>query len=220
MPTTLHTNVSNIKSVAKNLAKNLEKMDFKLSHSASLNLAAKSLGYENYNTYKALENSKSSTFGFLNSMSLEDLDKEHEEKYPSIDYNFVYVESIKNFDILIHMELAAGEENYYILVRMKKNLTKRVLFSPTYNTCSFFVYPDVKKATSDYHIEFNINSMTDFLDTLSHISWKGWYNTDIHIDFVQLMHSVIINKTFLRNYSNKYTQEDLEKIYKKNKEEN
>ncbi len=53
-PTDLHT----LKTVAKNLAKSLKEIDYDphkgLSHSASLNLAARGFGFENYNAAKAI----------------------------------------------------------------------------------------------------------------------------------------------------------------------
>lgn len=50
----LQTNVSDIKTVAKNLARELKTMKFDISHSSALNLASRSLGYKNYQTYKGL----------------------------------------------------------------------------------------------------------------------------------------------------------------------
>lgn len=43
-----------IKHIAKNLKKELTKFDIELSHSASLNTVSRILGFENYNTYKAI----------------------------------------------------------------------------------------------------------------------------------------------------------------------
>jgi len=50
----LQTNVSDIKTVAKNLVRELKTMNFDISHSSALNLASRSLGYKNYQTYKAV----------------------------------------------------------------------------------------------------------------------------------------------------------------------
>ena len=54
----LQTNVSDIKTVAKNLARELKTMKFDISHSSALNLASRSLGYKDYQTYKGLFKSK------------------------------------------------------------------------------------------------------------------------------------------------------------------
>ena len=43
-----------IKNLAKNLQTDLKKFEIELSHSASLNSASRILGFENYNTYKAI----------------------------------------------------------------------------------------------------------------------------------------------------------------------
>ncbi len=50
----LQTNIFDIKIIAKNLAKELKAMKFDISHSSALNLASRSLGYNNYQTYKGL----------------------------------------------------------------------------------------------------------------------------------------------------------------------
>jgi len=47
-------NSIDFKKVNQNLKSELKKMQFEISNSACLNLTARSLGYENYNTYKAL----------------------------------------------------------------------------------------------------------------------------------------------------------------------
>ena len=74
----LQTNVSDIKTVAKNLARELKTMKFDISHSSALNLASRSLGYKNYQTYKALYQSN--------------INKENEE---FTDYNPNYNEEYK-----------------------------------------------------------------------------------------------------------------------------
>lgn len=47
------------KQVAKNLKKELSNVNFDLSHSATLNLLARSIGYKNYNTFEATNNLES-----------------------------------------------------------------------------------------------------------------------------------------------------------------
>jgi hypothetical protein len=51
----LHTKDNiDFKSVTKNLKNELSKLNLDLSHSATLNLVSRALGYENYNTYKSI----------------------------------------------------------------------------------------------------------------------------------------------------------------------
>lgn len=57
MPLITQNNID-FKRVSKNLKIELEKLNLDLSHSATLNLAARALGYENYNTLKPLLNSE------------------------------------------------------------------------------------------------------------------------------------------------------------------
>jgi len=91
--TQLHTNVSDIKAVAKNLAKKLKMMKFDISHSSALNLASSSLGFKDYQTYKALSEkdiSKDSNFTAKSlAQIIEETNQQNIEDYPSIDKNFV-----------------------------------------------------------------------------------------------------------------------------------
>jgi len=65
-------NNTHFKGASKNLANELKTMGLDLSHSATLNLLSKSLGYENYNTYKDLAESEKVV------EALGNLSKEHE----------------------------------------------------------------------------------------------------------------------------------------------
>ena len=80
---------THFKGAAKNLAKELKKQGFEVTHSNALNITAITLGYKNYNTYKALNENEDE----ISPISLQDLqeiaNKKIEKHYPSIKDRFV-----------------------------------------------------------------------------------------------------------------------------------
>ena len=130
----LQTNVNDIKSVAKILKKELANMNFELSHSSALNLASRSLGFKNYQTYKGLRDNKLSIDEMIdNSMSSQI------KNYPRIhEVLFVKFMSIKEYDIYIYKEFLDEEVIYSLLFELKNNFTGRTFFHPKDNT--FFIF--------------------------------------------------------------------------------
>jgi hypothetical protein len=218
----LQTNVSDIKTVAKNLVRELKTMNFDISHSSALNLASRSLGYKNYQTYKGLidkkKNHQSDDFNFLaESLSSIDIEKDRLEKYPSIKRKLVPFGQTDKYNIFIDMELANGEESHYLLFILKESYTGRVFFSPEYDTFSFFIYPNIQDAKSDYAISLdNIDSKhlhNKYFNILQHTNGKNWMNPDIMHDLMNLMNQLLKDRESLKSIVEKYTKEGLSNKY-------
>jgi len=212
----LQTNVNDIKSVAKILKKELASMDFDLSHSSALNLASRSLGFKNYQVYNGLlEMDKKSNFKSLKDLTLT---QEDFDGYSKIDNNFVLLSENNEYFIYIDRELSESKYNYFLIYELKSSYTKRVFFLPKYDIFSFFVYPNIEKPTSDYHIKLDNmdkkNNFSDVWDLIKHVNGKNWMNREILGDLLTLIEKVKKDRENLLVKTTHYTGQELEKLYK------
>ena len=215
----LKTNVNDIKSVAKILKKELALMDFKLSHSSALNLASRSLGFKNYQTYKGLLDDKKKKFIYpkIRGESSKLIEKEKLEKYPRIYNKFTKIGHTQEYNIYIDRELSNGIDkyNYFLIFELKNSYTGRVFFIPEYNHFSFYIYPNIKEAKSDYSIEphMGINNIKYF-DMIKHLNNKEWLNQEILWDLMNLIENIERDRKALIEISNKHSKEELEERYR------
>lgn len=200
----LHTHQDiDFKQVNKNLKKELKELEFNISNQSCLNLTAKALGYNNYNTYKALVedkviNTKSKNKNDSEIRTLGELEeiyiKEKNEKYPiSFENKFKKMQTgFNNFEIFIDKE----EEVSYLLYRLRNNITRRVFYAPRYDSLIFYVAPDVKNPDTDYYIKIDVDKKDltfRFFDILNHLKFKWFFDNDFLKDTLELMNSL---KTF------------------------
>jgi len=209
----LKTNVNDIKSVAKILKKELALMDFKLSYSSALNLASRSLGFKNYQTYNGLIDKKFS----LKSMNIRDffekIEKEKLEKYPRIYDKFIKIGHTQKYDIYIERELSEDEYYYFLIFELKDSYTGRVFFTPKYDTFSLYVYPNLKEASTPY--DFKMEGGTNFyFKTIKHLNQKSWMTKELLDDLMELMESLKEDRKALIEISSKYLKEELEERYR------
>ena len=213
----LKTNVNDIKSVAKILKKELALMDFKLSHSSALNLASRSLGFKNYQVYKGLLEKKKENFIYpkRGSEISKLIEREKLEKYPRIYNLFIKIGHTQKYNIYIERELSEDEYYYFLIFELKNSYTGRVFFIPQYNHFSFYIYPNIKEAKSDYSIEpyMGVNNIKYF-DMIKHLNNKGWLNEEILRDLMNLIENIERDRKKLEEISNKYSKEELEERYR------
>jgi len=226
----LTTNVFDIKDIAKNLAQSLQKdMDIKISHSSALNLASRSLGFKNYNTYKATSDINSServqkTNKPFGSRSLSDLANEVKQKqlnqYPPIDSNFIKFGNTSEYSIFVYEE----DDIYFLLFRLLNSSTGRIFFNPRYESFSLFVYPDVKTAFNSYDI--SIKDISDkhlnhkyFQITKHLIQSKKWIDENLEImdDLFTLMESVKRDRNWFQTIIHEHSEKELENIWQSKK---
>jgi len=171
---------THFKGAIKNLAKELTRQGFEVTHSNALNIMAIALGYKNYNTYKALNENENE----ISPVSLQELDeiadREIGRRYPSIKDRFVAYPQIKSqqFNAFIYKE-EDDEDLYYVVFEVKNNITGRVFYAPKYDSILLFVYPDIQAGTNDYPIDLhNIDSSklyeSGFNDILHLVRTKNW----------------------------------------------
>ena len=222
----LKTKVSDIKAVAKNLAQSLEKdMKVKISHSAALNLASRSLGFPNYNIYKASnevsppeEYHREKTL--IGSKTLSELKREvtqkYSEKYPSIDDNFIKFGQTSEYDIFVCKE----ESIHFLLFRLKNNFTNRVFFNTRYESLSLFVYPDVKAGFNSYDISIkdipNKSLKHKYFSVTKHlIRTKKWVyeNLEVMHDLLDLMEALEKDRSGLQNIMKEHSEEALSNLW-------
>jgi len=218
----LQTNVNDIKSVAKILKKELAAMSFELSHSSALNLASKSLGFKNYQTYKGLLDNNLEEKKSIGSRPFSEVKKEVEkkklEKYPRIYDNFIKLGHIQEYSIYIKLE---DEFNYFLLFEIKNSYTGRVFFSPKYNSFSLFVYPNIQSPINDY--VYNLDSLNgkenrlEYFGIIKHLNNKSWITRELLNDLMDLMEKIIGDRKILTDISDKYSNEELEQLYKDRK---
>ena len=191
-----HQNID-FKQVNKNLKKELQVLKFDISNQSCLNLTARALGYNNYNTYKALiedkvintkpkhkNDSEIKTLAELEEIYL----KEKDEKYPiSFEKKFKKIEiGFNNFEIFIDKE----EDVSYLLYRLEKNTTRRVFYAPRYDSLIFYVTPNITNPTNDYHIKIDVEKKYltfRFFDILNHLKSKWFFDNDFLNDTIELM---------------------------------
>lgn len=222
MQLTTHGN-THFKGAAKNLAKELKRQGFEVSHSNALNIAAITLGYKNYNTYKAFNQDEND----IAPVSLRDLqgiaDRKIQRLYPSIKDKFVVFPRIQSqqFNALIYREEDEDKDLYYVVFEVKNNTTGRVFYSPEYDSILLFVYPDIQTGTNDYVI--NLNDMDSdklfrsyFNDILHLLRTKDWAIPDLLQDIMELMEALVATRDNLREINkSKIINDDLESIFNK-----
>ena len=212
---------THFKGAAKNLAKELENQGFKISHSNALNITAVTLGYKNYNTYKAVNENKDEIFP----ISLHDLqeitDRRIEKHYPSIKNRFAIFPQIKSeqLNAFINRETNDEEYQYYIVFEMKHSTTGRVFYAPRYDSILLFVYPDIKTGINDYELPLHeIDSdklcKSYFKDILHLLQTKDWATQDLLQDTMELMEYLAKGRDNLREINkHKIVNDDLESLY-------
>lgn len=129
----IQTNVNDIKSVAKILKRELADMGFELSHSSALNLASRSLGFKNYQSYKGLFDKDSEPkkhFSRPLSEVIKEVEEEMYAEYPRIYDKFVKMGYTEQYAIYIERELSEDEYYYFLIFELKNSYTGRVFFSP------------------------------------------------------------------------------------------
>ena len=213
------------KKVNKNLKKELSVMGFDISNQSCLNLLSRSLGYENYNTYLGLnpEVRKIEIVSIkdylINEIEeyLEFYNKESISEYNEIE-RLVYLTEYNEYDIYIDKEISSNGNKYYLQFRLKNNLTKRVLFSPRFQTFSLFVSPTLEEPYQDYYIKIDYYENKEhlkysFRDTIKHISQKYFYNYEIHNDLINLMEFIYNDRDILNDISKQYSEGFLKDKY-------
>jgi len=227
----LKTNVSDIKNVAKNLAQSLQKdMEFKISHSAALNLASRSLGFANYNTYKAEDEAKSTeeyskVDNTLGSRSWSEIEKEVKinrlKQYPSIDNKFIKFAKSTDYDIFIYEE----DNIHFLLFRLKNNSTGRIFFNPRYESFSLFVYPDIKTAFNSYDISIQNIPNNQLNHKYFHVTKhllrsKKWIEENLEImdDLFTLMEAVKQDRKWFQEVLKEHSEEKLRKFWQSKKD--
>lgn len=219
MSNSLKTNVPNIKTVAKILAKELRSMQFAISHSSALNLASRSLGYKNYQTYKALDSiqNRVSSKESNTQLSFADIEKEISQKtiFPPANNHLIPFGQFSLYDIFICEE----DDVYFLLFSLKNNYSGRVFYTPEYETFSFYVYPNIETAKSSYDIPLKSVSGRDlnerYFEIIKHIvNTKKWsLNTYIMNDLLSLMEALKNDRDSLSQINSKYSREELATIY-------
>jgi hypothetical protein len=213
----LQTNVNDIKSVAKNLKQELAKMDFKISHSSALNLASRSLGFKNYQTYKGLLDKKNNlTNGYEEFMEeLEELRRKRYIEYPDIHHFFVKIGAVLKYDFFIYKEYWNYKSNYLILFEIKDSYTGRIFFYPKDDT--FFIF---KKYVSYIAYEYQIpkeKNIYYYFNMIDQVKEKSWATTKMVDDLMELIKNIVIDKEKLLKIVNRYSNKKLEELYNKAK---
>ena len=214
----LQTNVNDIKSVAKILKNELANMSFDISHSSALNLASRSLGFKNYQTYiGSSSNNLQENMGMfsLNETDFKNFDESISEQYPRIYNQFVKIEHTQKYDIYIDRELSEDIYYYFLIFELKNNFSGRVFFSPEYNSFSLFVYKN-NKSFSSYSFSIEKNGNSNF-SMIKHLNLKRWMTPYLLNDTMDLIEKIEEDKKILLEIVNKYSNIQLEELYKERK---
>jgi uncharacterized protein (UPF0335 family) len=214
----LQINVNDIKSVAKILKKELASMDFELSHSSALNLASRSLGFKNYQAYNGLLEKKDedSILNMCNEFEEYMIDRASQriENYPSIHELFVKLDNNSIYDMYIYKERLEYENLYSILFEIKDSYTGRTFFHAKDNT--FFIF-DKHKNQLPYEYQIAQNNIFYYFEMINQLKEKSWITNDTIDDVMKLIQSIEYDKKELVKIVNKYSNEELEKLYKEQK---
>ncbi len=218
MQLTTHGN-THFKGAAKNLAQELKKQGFEITHSNALNITAVALGYKNYNTFKALNEKED--FGITSLSEIRESVKENlASLYPSIKNRFVVFPNVKSdrLNTFVYKEENEEEWLYYLLVEVKNNTTGRVFYSPRYDSILLFVYPDIKEGLNEYVINIdNIDSKQlhqNYFNTILHLlRTKDWATSNLLTDIMELMENLVISRDKIIALNNKILAEDLKTIF-------
>ena len=188
-------------------------MEFNISHSSTLNLVSRSLGFKDYNTYKALnENSiknKSSTKSYQEYREM--LNEERLEEFSTLDDKFIKVksESIEEYDIFINKN---ADDEYYLIFRLDNSYTRQVYYCPHYDTFELDIYQNYM-----YEIKLektekkNLRSL--FFNKLLHIERTKNFHKEIIGDLMELMDKIFSDREKLMHVANKYSKSDLLKLW-------
>ena len=230
----MHKEQIDIKTAAKNLVTVIQPYGVEnISHSASLNMVSRILGIKDYNTFKSIdreitvfhknEKAASKEFSFLNPKSLTDIfaeeDKRRLENYPVYDNKMIPFAKIgDDVNVFIDRELSNEQYTYFLSIALNKTTTNRIYYTPKFQTISFYIYPDVKKAHHDYHIELRLSNneltnKTNILEILEHLSGKNWFNMDFLHDYMKFCKYLERNINNLNSFIKKYPSSKLEKSY-------
>jgi hypothetical protein len=230
----MHKEQIDIKTAAKNLATVIQPYGVEnISHSASLNMVSRILGIKDYNTFKSIdreitvfhknEKATSKEFSFLNPKSLTDIfdeeDKRRLENYPEYDNKMVSFAKIgDDVNVFIDRELSNEQYTYYLSIALNNTITNRIYYAPKFQTISFYIYPDVKKAHYDYHIDLKLSNdglinKTNILEVLEHVSGKNWFNMDFLHDYMEFCKYLEKNINYLDSFIKKYASSKLEYLY-------
>lgn len=213
------------KKVNKNLKKELSEMGFDISNQSCLNLLSKSLGYQNYNTYLALN----PEIQKIDIISIKDYLTNETIKYlrfygkdSALNYSdlegLVYLTDYDEYEVLIDKEVSSNGERYFLQFRLKNNETKRVLFAPEFQSFSLYVYPSIEEAYNDYHFQIDYFENKEdlkysFRDTIKHLDGKRWYCEEIHNDLLNLMDFIYNDRDSFTNILKQYPEEVLKEKY-------
>lgn len=213
------------KKVNKNLKKELSEMGFDISNQSCLNLLSKSLGYQNYNTYLALN----PEIQKIDRISIKDYLTDETIKYlrfygkdSALNYSelegLVYLTDYDEYEVLIDKEVSSNSERYFLQFRLKNNETKRVLFAPEFQSFSLYVYPSIEEAYNDYHFQIDYFENKEdlkysFKDTIKHLDGKRWYCEEIHNDLLNLMDFIYNDRDSFNSILKQYPEEVLKEKY-------
>lgn len=213
------------KKVNKNLKKELSEMGFDISNQSCLNLLSKSLGYQNYNTYLALN----PEIQKIDRISIKDYLTDETIKYlrfygkdSALNYSdlegLVYLTDYDEYEVLIDKKVSSNGERYFLQFRLKSNETKRVLFAPEFQSFSLYVYPSIEEAYNDYHFQIDYFENKEdlkysFRDTIKHLDGKRWYCEEIHNDLLNLMDFIYNDRDSFTNILKQYPEEVLKEKY-------
>ncbi len=221
------------KTIAKEIVK-LSKENTPLKHSNVLEIISHSLGYRDYNALSAKlktlsllkEKSEYEPTRMIHSEPLSEVIKRVEEKqksmYPDIDQIlFAKPPSSGNFEELIHGSFDGEKWTYNFLIRLKKNITKRVFYSPRYKSFSLFVYPDVKDPANDYEIPIgeisDSNLYKEYFNIIHHLHEKKWMTEELFDDLMNLMVSVAKNRYAMDERYETMDKRNIDIFYQDNK---
>lgn len=230
----MHKEQIDIKTAAKNLSAAIQPYGVEnISHSASLNMVSRILGIKDYNTFKSIdreitvfhknEKAASKEFSFLNPKSLADIfaeeDKRRQDEYPEYDNGMVPFAKIgDDVNVFIDRELSNEQYTYFLSFALNDTTTNRIYYAPKFQTISFYIYPDVKKAQYDYHIDLKLSddglaNKTRIHEVLEHVSGKNWFNMDFLHDYMEFCKYLEKNINNLNLFIKKYTSSKLEYLY-------
>lgn len=210
------------KKVNRNLKKELSELGFDISNQSCMNLLSRALGYKNYNTYlgmnsKIVNNQRESIKDYLiNEINLDFLGKDFPLEYTDVE-RLIYLTEFGIYDIFIDREESPTGEIYHLLFRLKDNNSKRVLYSPRYESFSFYVFPTIEDAYDDDY--FKIEDVDKkhlryfFRDRINHLKRKTYYNDVIHNDLLDLIDAIYNDREILSNFIKNYPVKVLKEKY-------
>jgi len=148
------------------------------------------------------------------------VNKHNMDTYPSIDHLFVPFDKVKSskYRVVIHKEISSGGDSYYVMFQLSNSNTKRIFYSPEYETFSLFVYPNVKEATNDYYFDIRDidtkNLDSEFFKTIMHLNGKNWIDRQLLDETAALMKEIKADRVLLGSINDEINKKDnLKDIY-------